>query len=86
MGKKNWAATPDFISVMVLFPSATFFTRLGVEFSYTHSATISVFQIKKVALFRDLNRLEGIVLSRTREKRDSTTFDVRKCFQCSRRK
>jgi hypothetical protein len=33
-------------------------------------ATINVFQIKHVALIWDLNRLEAVVLSRTREKGD----------------
>jgi hypothetical protein len=47
------------------------------------SSTISVFQIKQVALSWDLNRLEAVVLNRTRKKGDSTTFDIRKCFQCS---
>jgi hypothetical protein len=67
-------------------------SRLGgrlcgrIEFLKLISAIIKVFQIRQVALTCDLNRLDAVVLSRTRENGDSTTFEVRKCFQCSRGK
>jgi hypothetical protein len=64
-----------------------FLMRLGaLSFPKLISATISVFQIKQVALTWDLNLLDAAVLNLTRENGDSTTFDVRKCFQCSRGK
>src|SRR5262245_35026888 len=84
---KGLGGDPDFLSVIVLFPSATFSTRLGaLSFLKLISATISVFQIKQVALTCDLNLLDAAVRNRTRENGDSTTFDVRRCFQCSRGK
>ncbi len=48
------------------------------------SAMSSVFQITAVAFSTFLNRLAAAVRSRTAAKGDSTGFDVRRCFQCSR--
>jgi hypothetical protein len=62
LGKKKLGGDPDFLSVIVLFPSGTFSTRWGaLSFRKLISATISVFQIKQVALMCDLNRLEAVV-------------------------
>jgi hypothetical protein len=48
--QKDLGGDPDFFSLMVLFPSATFSTRLAaLSFLKFISATISVFQIKRVA-------------------------------------
>jgi hypothetical protein len=48
--QKDLGGEPDFLSVIVLFPSATFSTRLAaLSFLKLISATISVFQIKRVA-------------------------------------
>jgi len=41
-------------------------------------AIIKVFQIRQVALTGDLNRLDAVVVSRTLENGDSTTFEVGK--------
>jgi hypothetical protein len=79
VGKKKLGGDPDFLSNVVLFPFSNFLHEMGrVEFSH--------FGYHQVALTWDLNRLEAVVLSRTREQGDSTTFDVRRCFQCSRGK
>jgi hypothetical protein len=87
VGKKKLGGDPDFLSVMVLFPFSDFLHEMrALSFLKLISATISVFQIKQVALICDLNRLEAVVLSRTREKGDSTTFEVRRCFQRSQGK
>ena len=48
------------------------------------SAISSVFQITAVAFSTFLNRLAAAVRSRTAANGDSTGFDVRRCFQCSR--
>ena len=63
------------------FREATFSTRCDA-FSFINliSATIVVFQINEVALACDLNRREAAVRSPTREKGDSTTLEVRRCF------
>ena len=72
---------------MVAFSSQQLSPRdEALSFVKLISTAISDFQIKQVALIWDLNRLEAVVLIRTSEKGDSTTFDVRKCFQCSGRK
>ena len=55
-----------------------------VESAKRFSAMSSVLQITAVAFSTFLKRLAAAVRSRTAANRDSTGFDVRKCFQCSR--
>ena len=87
MGKKELSGDPDFFSVIVLFSVGNFVYQMwSIEFLKLISATIIVFQIKQVALTCDLNLLDAAVLNLTGENEDSTTFDVRKCFQCSQGK
>ncbi len=77
----------DYFSVFVLRSINHFCYQLDTSsFLKLISATIIVFQIKQVSLTWDLNRLDAAVLSLTRENGDSTTLDVRNCFQCSRGK
>jgi hypothetical protein len=84
VGEKKLSGDPDFLSVIVLLPLSDFSTSWGtLSLLKPISATLSVFQIKQVALSCDLNLSEAAVRTRTRENGDSTTFDVRKCFQCS---
>ena len=71
-------------SVCVLLTTSDFIYKLGASsFLKLISAIIKVFQVRQVALTCDLNRLDTVVLSRTREKGDSTTLEIRRCFQQS---
>ena len=84
---KQRPALLDYFSVFVLRSINHFCYQVDTSsFLKLISATIIVFQIKQVALTWDLNRLDAAVLNLTRENGDSTTFDVLRCFQCSRGK